>query len=55
VLRSDLDRTIELKRDGRRDDPEEEARHWLDKLSEADEERRGFLWLADLLCEFGRV
>jgi site-specific DNA recombinase len=45
-LCSDLDRAIELERDGRRGDPEAEARHWLDKLSEVDEERRGFLRLA---------
>ncbi|MDQ3910374.1 MAG: recombinase family protein [Actinomycetota bacterium] len=45
-LCSDLDRAIELERDGRRGDPEEEAKHWLDKLSEVDEERRGFLRLA---------
>jgi hypothetical protein len=29
-----------------RGDPEAEAKHWLEKLSEADEERRGFLRLA---------
>lgn len=45
-LRSDLDRAIELEREGRRGDPEAEAAHWLEKLSEADEERRGFLRLA---------
>jgi len=45
-LRSDLDRAIELEREGRRGDPEAEAKHWLEKLSEADEERRGFLRLA---------
>jgi site-specific DNA recombinase len=45
-LCSDLDRAIELERDGRRGDPEAEARRWLDKLSEVDEERRGFLRLA---------
>jgi hypothetical protein len=47
-LRSDLDRAIGLVRDGRQRDPEEKARHWLDKLSEADEERRGFLRLAGI-------
>jgi hypothetical protein len=41
-LRSDLDRAIELEREGRHGDPEAEAKHWLEKLSEADEERRGF-------------
>jgi site-specific DNA recombinase len=45
-LCSDLDRAIELERDTRRGDPEAEAKHWLDKLLEADEERRGFLRLA---------
>jgi hypothetical protein len=45
-LRSDLDRAIELERDGRYEDPEAEAKHWLEKLSEVDEERRGFLRLA---------
>ena len=45
-LCSDLDRAIELERDGRRGDPEAEAKHWLDKLSEVEEERRGFLRLA---------
>jgi site-specific DNA recombinase len=45
-LRSDLDRAIELEREGRRGDPEAETAHWLEKLSEADEERRGFLRLA---------
>lgn len=42
----DLDRAIELERVGRRGDPEAEAKHWLDKLAEAEEERRGFLRLA---------
>jgi hypothetical protein len=45
-LRSDLDRAIELEREGRYGDPEAEAKHWLEKLSEIDEERRGFLRLA---------
>jgi hypothetical protein len=45
-LCSDLDRAIELEREGRRGDPEAEAKHWLDKLAEAEEERRGFLRLA---------
>ncbi|MDQ3965940.1 MAG: hypothetical protein M3246_05745, partial [Actinomycetota bacterium] len=45
-LCSDLDRAIELEREGRHGDPEAEARHWLEKLSEIDEERRGFLRLA---------
>jgi hypothetical protein len=45
-LCSDLDRAIELEREGRHGDPEAEAKHWLEKLSEIDEERRGFLRLA---------
>jgi site-specific DNA recombinase len=45
-LRSDLDRAIELEREGRYGDPEAEARRWLEKLSEVDEERRGYLRLA---------
>jgi site-specific DNA recombinase len=45
-LCSDLDRAIELERDGRYGDPEAEARRWLEKLSEVDEERQGFLRLA---------
>jgi hypothetical protein len=45
-LRSDLERAIELEREGRRGDPEAEAKRWLEKLSEVDEERRGFLRLA---------
>ena len=45
-LRSDLDRAIALEREGRYGDPEAEARHWLEKLSEIEEERRGFLRLA---------
>jgi hypothetical protein len=45
-LCSDLDRAIELEREGRRGDPEAETKHWLDKLAEVDEERRGFLRLA---------
>jgi hypothetical protein len=28
-LRSDLDRAIELEREGRRGDPEAESAHWL--------------------------
>jgi len=45
-LCSDLERAIELERSGRRGDPEIEVRHWLEKLSEVDEERRDFLRLA---------
>ncbi len=45
-LRSDLERMIQLEREGMRGDPEQEVRHWLEKLSEVDRERRGFLRLA---------
>ena len=45
-LRADLDRMIELERSVVRGNPVREAKHWLEKLSGADEERRGFLRLA---------
>jgi hypothetical protein len=45
-LCSDLERAIELERNTRRGDPEVEVKHWLEKLSELNEERRGFLRLA---------
>ena len=45
-LCSDLERAIELEREGRQGDPAAETRYWLDKLPEVDEERRGFLRLA---------
>jgi hypothetical protein len=45
-LRGDLERMIELERSVARGDPDREAKHWLEKLSGADEERRGFLRLA---------
>ena len=45
-LKADLDRMIELERSVVRGDPDREAKHWLEKLSETDEERRGFLRLA---------
>jgi hypothetical protein len=45
-LCSDVDRALELERDSTWGDPEAEAKHWLDKLAEVDEERRGFLRLA---------
>jgi hypothetical protein len=41
---------IELERSVVRSNPEREVKHWLDKLSEADEERRGFLRLAARGC-----
>ena len=37
---------IELERSAVRGDPEREAKEWLDKLSEVDQERRGWLRLA---------
>jgi hypothetical protein len=49
-LRADLDSMIELERSVVRSNPEREVKHWLDKLSEADEERRGFLRLAARGC-----
>jgi site-specific DNA recombinase len=46
-LLEDIQRMIEEERTSAvRGDPEREARHWLDKLAEADSERRGFLRLA---------
>lgn len=46
-LREDLDRMIELERAALRGgDPDREIEHWIEKLTEADEERRGFLRLA---------
>jgi len=45
-LRADLERMIELERKGVRGDPEREAKAWLDKLAEADRERRGYQRLA---------
>lgn len=44
-LCSDLDSAIELELEGRHGDSEAESGHWLEKLSEVDEERRGFLRL----------
>ncbi|MDQ3304261.1 MAG: zinc ribbon domain-containing protein, partial [Actinomycetota bacterium] len=45
-LREDLERMIDLEREGTRGDPEREAKAWLEKLTEADQERRGYLRLA---------
>ena len=45
-LTADLDRAIELERQGTHGDPEREAKAWLDKLAELDQERRGYLRLA---------
>jgi site-specific DNA recombinase len=41
-LRSDLERMIELEREGMRGDPEHEAKAWLDKLTEVVRKRSGF-------------
>jgi hypothetical protein len=41
-LRSDLERMIELERDGLRGDPDLEARTWLEKLDEVDRKRSRF-------------
>jgi Recombinase zinc beta ribbon domain len=45
-LRDDLERMIELEKQGVRGDPDVEAKAWLDKLAETEAERRGFLRLA---------
>ena len=45
-LRAGLERLIEQERAAMRGDPEQEARAWLEKLSEVDQERRGYLRLA---------
>jgi hypothetical protein len=41
-LRSDLERMIELERDGLRGDPDRNAQIWLRKLAEADRKRAGY-------------
>jgi site-specific DNA recombinase len=45
-LQADLERMIELEKQGAHGDPEQEARMWLDKLAEVDAERRGYVRLA---------
>jgi len=45
-VRDDLERMIEREREELRGDPEREAKTWLQKLSEVDQERRGYLRLA---------
>ncbi|MDP9439462.1 MAG: recombinase family protein [Actinomycetota bacterium] len=45
-LKAELGRMIELERSVVRGDPDREAKHWLERLSGAEEERRGFLRLA---------
>lgn len=45
-LKRGLEKMIELERAGMRSDPEQEAKAWLEKLSEVEAERRGYLRLA---------
>jgi multidrug resistance efflux pump len=45
-LRAGLEEMIEQERAGLRGDPEQEAKAWLEALSEVDQERRGYLRLA---------
>jgi hypothetical protein len=46
TLAADLERMIELENQDKRGDPDREAKVWLDKLAEVDQERRGYLRLA---------
>ncbi len=41
-LRADLEKMIELERDGARGDPDSEAKAWLARLAEADRKRARF-------------
>jgi hypothetical protein len=45
-LRAGLEELIEQERAGTRGDPDREAASWLEKLSEVEQERRGYLRLA---------
>ena len=45
-LKAGIDAMIEAERAGMRGDPEQESKVWLEKLSEVDQERRGYLRLA---------
>src|ERR687890_226452 len=45
-LEAGLEEMIEQERAGLRGDPEQEAKTWLEKLTEVDQERRGYLRLA---------
>jgi hypothetical protein len=45
-LQGDLERMIELEKQGAHGDPERDAKAWLDKLTEVEAERRGYLRLA---------
>jgi site-specific DNA recombinase len=45
-LKAGLEEMIEQERAGLRGDPDQEAKAWLEKLAEVDQERRGYLRLA---------
>jgi hypothetical protein len=45
-LRAGLEKLIEQERAGLRGDPDREAKQWLEKLSELEQERKGYLRLA---------
>jgi site-specific DNA recombinase len=45
-LRAGLDEMIEQERAGMRGDPDQEAASWLEKISEVEQERRGYLRFA---------
>ena len=45
-LKAGLEEMIEQERAGLRGDPDQEAKTWLEKLAEVDQERRGYLRLA---------
>jgi hypothetical protein len=45
-LKSGLEEMIEQERTGLRGDPNQEAKSWLERLAEVDQERRGYLRLA---------
>jgi multidrug resistance efflux pump len=45
-LKAGIEAMVEAERAGMRGDPKQEAKVWLEKLSETDQERRGYLRLA---------
>lgn len=45
-LRADLERMIELEREGMRGDPDRETKAWLEKLAEVERKRSGYIDLA---------
>jgi hypothetical protein len=56
TLRADLERMIEVEREGMRGDPERETKAWLEKLSEADRKRSAFQdMVADGLITFDEL